>query len=139
MKSLLAVAAALSCALNASAADWPQWRGPNREGVSSEKVKWPAGGPKVIWKASVGTGFSSVSVSHGRVYTMGNEGEKDTIWCLDAAKGKPVWQHTYDSALNPQYYEGGEVPGENDRGTHADPVVYLAGADRQLHVEVDNR
>jgi outer membrane protein assembly factor BamB len=107
MKSLLAVAAALSCALNASAADWPQWRGPNREGVSSEKVKWPAGGPKVIWKASVGTGFSSVSVSHGRVYTMGNEGEKDTIWCLDAAKGKPVWQHTYDSALNPQYYEGG--------------------------------
>src|ERR1051326_6804067 len=107
MKSLLAVAAALSCALNASAADWPQWRGPNREGVSSEKVKWPAGGPKVIWKASVGTGFSSVSVSHGRVYTMGNEGEKDTIWCLDAAKGKPVWQHTYDSPLNPQYYEGG--------------------------------
>jgi outer membrane protein assembly factor BamB len=38
---------------------------------------------------------------------MGNADEKDTIWCLDAANGKPIWQHTYASALNPQYYEGG--------------------------------
>lgn len=93
--------------VNARGGDWPQWRGPNRNGKSSEDIKWPDGGPKVIWKASVGTGFSSVSVSLGRAYTMGNVDEKDTIWCLDAASGKTIWLHTYASALNPQYYEGG--------------------------------
>jgi outer membrane protein assembly factor BamB len=93
--------------LNNRAADWPQWRGPNRDGKSSEEIKWPDGGPRVIWKVAVGTGFSSVSVSRGRVYTMGNADEKDTIWCLSATNGKPIWQHSYDSVLNPQYYEGG--------------------------------
>src|SRR5689334_16833816 len=93
--------------VNAPASDWPQWRGPNRDGTSPGKINWPSGGPKTVWRAQVGTGFSSISVSHGRVYTMGNADEKDTIWCLDAANGKSIWQHTYSSALNPQYYEGG--------------------------------
>jgi outer membrane protein assembly factor BamB len=106
MKFLLGVFA-LVLLVEVHASDWPQWRGPNRNGISSEKVNWPAEGPKSIWRAQVGTGFSSISVSHGRVYTMGNAEEKDTIWCLDAASGKPIWQHSYDSALNPQYYEGG--------------------------------
>jgi outer membrane protein assembly factor BamB len=100
---------------NARGEDWPRWRGPNRNGVSSEEIKWPAAGPRVLWHAAVGTGFSSISISHGRAYTMGNEGDKDTVWCLDAKIGKPIWQHTYDSALNAQYYEGG--PG-------ATPTVY---------------
>ena len=63
------------CALTSSpAAEWPQWRGPDRNGISSERVPttWPAEGPKVLWRAAVGTGFSSFSVSQGRVYTMGN-------------------------------------------------------------------
>lgn len=106
MKSLIAIIALL-CLSNVRAADWPQWRGPNRDGKSWEEVKWPEGGPKTIWKASVGTGFSSISVSQGKVYTMGNSDEKDTVWCLDAATGKPIWQYTYAAALNPQYYEGG--------------------------------
>lgn len=106
MKHFPGVLALFLC-LNLAASDWPQWRGPNRNSVSSEETRWPAGGPKLMWKASVGTGFSSISVSHGRVYTMGNEAEKDTVWCLDAANGKPIWQHTYASVLNPQYYEGG--------------------------------
>jgi len=106
MKFLLGVLA-LVLLVDARASDWPQWRGPNRNGISSEKVNWPEGGPKTIWRAQVGTGFSSISVSHGWVYTMGNADEKDTIWCLEAASGKPIWQHSYDSALNPQYYEGG--------------------------------
>jgi hypothetical protein len=107
MKFFLAVVSALALLVNLRADDWPQWRGPNRQGFSSEKVTWPADGPKTIWRAQVGTGFSSISVSKGRVYTMGNADEKDTIWCLDAANGKPLWQHTYPAALNPQYYEGG--------------------------------
>ena len=101
------------------AADWPQWRGPQRTGISSEKLlsTWPAEGPKVLWRASVGTGFSSVSVSGGRIYTMGNAREEDTVWSLDARTGKPIWKHTYASKLGPQYYEGGpaSTPTVEDR------------------------
>jgi outer membrane protein assembly factor BamB len=92
-----------------SAADWPQWRGPNRNGISSEKVSaaWPAGGPRVLWRASVGTGFSSISVSRGRVYTMGNTNNEDTVWCFDAKTGEQVWHYSYAAPLGPQWYEGG--------------------------------
>jgi outer membrane protein assembly factor BamB len=91
------------------AADWPQWRGPERDGVSSEKVSttWLADGPKVLWRASVGTGFSSISVSEGRMYTMGNTNNQDTVWCFEAGNGKTLWQHTYTAQLGPQWYEGG--------------------------------
>ena len=91
------------------AADWPQWRGTNRNGTSSEKVSaaWPAGGPRVLWRASVGTGFSSISVSQGRVYTMGNTNNEDTVWCFDANTGERVWHHSYAAQLGPQWYEGG--------------------------------
>ena len=106
---LLWIAAAGVVAGNLTAGDWPQWRGPDRNGISGEKVitQWPAEGPKVLWRASVGTGFSSLSVSQGRVYTMGNTSNQDTIWCLDAQTGKPLWHHPYASQLSPQWYEGG--------------------------------
>jgi outer membrane protein assembly factor BamB len=106
---LLWIAAAGVVVGNLTAADWPQWRGPDRNGISSEKVTavWPAEGPKVLWQASVGTGFSSLSVSQGRVYTMGNTTNQDTIWCFDANTGKPLWHHSYAAQLSPQWYEGG--------------------------------
>ena len=78
-----------ACWTGAAAADWPQWRGLNRDSVSAESVGagWPAAGPKVLWSASVGTGFSSVSVSQGRAYTIGNATNQDTVWCFDAVSG----------------------------------------------------
>src|SRR5881628_3597498 len=108
MKFLVAVLTT-SFVLNAHADDWPQWRGLHRNSISSERVGvvWPAAGPKVLWRASVGTGFSSFSISNGRVYTMGNANEKDTIWCFDALTGKQIWRHSYEAKLGPQYYEGG--------------------------------
>jgi outer membrane protein assembly factor BamB len=93
----------------ASAEDWAQWRGTQRNGISSEQISttWTTEGPKVLWRTNVGTGFSSIAVSKGRAYTMGNSSEKDTIWCLDATTGKELWRYTYDAQLGPQYYEGG--------------------------------
>ena len=117
---LLATLVLFSCA-TMQAADWYRWRGPDLNGISTEnnwQPKWPAEGPKQLWKASVGTGFSSVSVSKGRVYTMGNTDNKDHVFCFDADTGKQIWKHSYDCLLDPKYYEGGPsgtptVDGEN--------------------------
>src|SRR5678815_4126798 len=91
--------------------DWPQWRGPNRTGITDERIltNWPTDGPKVLWRASVGFGFSSVSIAHGRAFTMGNSGDQETIFCFDALTGKPIWQHAYPSKLGAVYHEGGPV------------------------------
>src|SRR5437867_8039472 len=110
MKIGVALCAALLVS-GSYAADWPQWRGPNRNGISPEKIiaTWPPGGPKVLWRGSIGTGFSSMSVSNGRLYTMGNAHDQETIWCFDAVNGKEIWKHTYPSPLGPVYHEGGPV------------------------------
>ena len=55
----------------------------------------------------MGTGFSSVSVSDGRLYTMGNREDVDTVYCLDAATGEEIWKFEYEEPLHPKYYAGG--------------------------------
>ncbi|MBM3810345.1 MAG: polyvinylalcohol dehydrogenase [Acidimicrobiia bacterium] len=77
-------------------AAWPQWRGPNRDGVSPEKgllQRWPEGGPKLVWKAQgLGEGYSSMSVADGRIYTQGQRGEVQYVMAFDAATGKKLWE-----------------------------------------------
>lgn len=102
-----------------SAADWPRWRGPDYNGISTEtnwSYDWPESGPKILWQSQVGTGFASMSVSERRVYTTGNTGKpqakdkgefKDIIYCFDAVSGKELWRHTYTEELFPKYYDGG--------------------------------
>jgi len=90
--------------------DWPNWRGPDHNGISTEAgwlAQWPADGPLRLWKASVGIGFSSVAVAQGRAYTMGNKGDIDTVFCFDAETGKLIWKHSYPCPISPLYYEGG--------------------------------
>lgn len=76
-------------------ADWPCFRGPNHNGISSETINWPKGGPKQVWKINVGIGHSAVSVVGNRAYTMGNANDTDTVFALDVATGKIVWKHSY--------------------------------------------
>ena len=88
----------LTAAAAASAADWPQWRGPDRTGISTEagwRTDWAANAPKALWKKNVGQGYSSFSVVGNKVYTMGNADGKDTVFCLDAATGNEVWKQSY--------------------------------------------
>src|SRR5262245_51783734 len=91
--------------MTASAADWPQWRGPEGNGISTEKgwlATWPDEGPPAIWKAAVGIGFSGLSISQGRLYTMGGASNNmDTVYCLDADKGTVLWHYSYPSLLDP--------------------------------------
>ena len=103
------VAVSLSCA-RANAADWPNFRGPNHNGISSEtdwQSKWPAEGPSALWKVNVGTGFSTVTVAQGRAYTLGNLKDTDTIYCFDTETGRPVWKYIYPAPLGANLYEGG--------------------------------
>ncbi|MFT5121891.1 MAG: outer membrane protein assembly factor BamB/Ca2+-binding EF-hand superfamily protein [Verrucomicrobiales bacterium] len=77
------------------AEDWPQWRGPDADGISKETgllKQWPEGGPKVVWEVdTVGVGYSSVSTSRGRLWTQGDlNGVEHTI-CLDEKTGKLLW------------------------------------------------
>lgn len=75
--------------------DWPQWRGPNRDGVSKEKgllEVWPADGPKLLWETKgIGRGYSSVSVAGGRVFTIGDRKRECAVIAFDEATGKELW------------------------------------------------
>ncbi len=102
--------AVLAWTWTGGAADWPRWRGPQFNGISPEsgwRTQWPADGPPVLWKAQVGIGYSSVAVSQGRLFTMGNTEETDSIYALDAATGRELWRHSYPcSAKDPHGYAG---------------------------------
>ncbi len=84
--------------LSASAtrgADWPQWRGPERSGVSEETgllKEWPQDGPPLAWKSSgLGKGYSSVSVAAGRILTMGDRDGAEYLIAVSAKNGEKIW------------------------------------------------
>jgi len=74
---------------------WPQWRGPQRDGVSTETGllrSWPQDGPPKVWTANgLGAGFSSVAVAGGRVVTMGDRRDGQYVIALDEATGRELW------------------------------------------------
>jgi len=81
--------------VSAGAGDWPQWRGPNRDGIGQETGllrEWPKDGPKVLWRVdSVGVGYSSMSLKDGRLFTQGDLDGVEHVLALDAATGKTLW------------------------------------------------
>ena len=87
---------ALLLCVNASAADWPQWRGPNRDGKSPETgllASWPKGGPRLAWKAQgLGEGYSPLAVVGSRIYTQGQQGNEQFVLAIDANTGKQLWK-----------------------------------------------
>src|SRR5262245_59591592 len=96
--SLALVLAALDLAATAptaAAGNWPQWRGPNRDGISTETgllTTWPASGPPLVWTArGLGAGFSSVAVVDGRIFTMGDRGDGQYVIALTEDSGAELW------------------------------------------------
>lgn len=93
-----------------AAGEWPNWRGPNHDGISTETAWDPAAvsARKVAWEAEVGAGYSAVVVTNGKLYTAGNfHKDTDAVSCLDAATGTQLWRHEYPEPLAPKYYSGG--------------------------------
>ncbi|HEU4595153.1 MAG TPA: PQQ-binding-like beta-propeller repeat protein [Pyrinomonadaceae bacterium] len=112
VKAVVSVLILLSC-LSAVAsaqtkADWPQWRGPNRDGVSKETgllKQWPKDGPPLVRKLTgAGRGYSSLAFADGLIYTMGLRGEREYVIAFDLASGKEAWATAHGAAF------------KNDRG-----------------------
>jgi outer membrane protein assembly factor BamB len=121
--SLLLIALASST----FAADWPQWRGPNRNDLSSESgllKEWPAEGPKRLWLYSnAGNGFSGPAIVGGKFFTLGTRDEKEILLALDAATGAELWASPASNIMK-------EDHGAGPRGTPSvdgDRVYALTG------------
>ena len=124
----------------AEADDWPQFRGPNRDGVWNETgivESFPSGGLKVRWRKPVGAGWSSPVVARGRVFLtdalLQKPSVKERVHCFEEATGKPVWTCTYDVT----YPEWVFVPSQAS-GPTATPIVeagkvYAVGANGHVH------
>lgn len=110
--------------------DWPQWRGPNRDGISSEKgllKTWPEGGPKILWRAASGDGYSAMSVVEGRLYTIYGRNADELVVCLDAGSGDELWRYRLDSKFTNQYGHGPRSTPTVDGN-----IVYALGAQGKL-------
>jgi outer membrane protein assembly factor BamB len=114
--------------------DWPQWRGPNRDGVCNEAglmESFPAEGLKVRWRAPVGWGWSSPVVAQGRVYVADSEvvqpTPKERLHCFDEATGKAIWTHAYEAAYPDWAYDPKQESGPVATPIVQDGKVYTVG------------
>jgi outer membrane protein assembly factor BamB len=116
-----AIIALLLTTAAARADDWPQWLGPQRDGVWREAGildKFPPGGLKSRWRTPIGAGYAGPAVAEGRVYVadritdgtkVGKKGGKERVLCLDEATGKILWKHEYDCPYAIAYPAGPRV------------------------------
>jgi outer membrane protein assembly factor BamB len=102
----------LLATLDARGDDWPQWRGPNRDGIWRETgilEAIPADGLKIRWRARVGNGYSGPAVARGRVYVSDHlyATEVERVLCFDEATGTPLWVHSYSCEYADMEYGNG--------------------------------
>ena len=128
LPAVFALLGLASQAMAQTAAVWPQWRGPNRDGISKETgllKEWPADGPSLVWKTTgAGRGYSSFSISGGKMYTMGLRGDREFVVSFDVATGKEAWATPHGSAFR-------NDRGDGPRGTptiDGDRVYALGGS-----------
>jgi outer membrane protein assembly factor BamB len=85
--------------------NWSRWRGPNGDGISLEQgllTEWPEKGPPLAWKSSgLGSGFASVAIVDGKLFTMGSKDGEALLICRNAEDGKPVWETTIANGEGP--------------------------------------
>ena len=106
----------LGVATGAIADDWPNWRGPNYDGISPEQsaaTKWESA-PPVLWRQPIGPAFSAVTCVGDRVYTCGTQDKQQMLFCLNADDGQIVWKKPLES----EYHD--RMGGDGPRGTTDD-------------------
>lgn len=129
-KTFLLLACLLAQASSAQAAtDWPQWRGPNRDGNLSGFAApsvWPAS-LKEQWKVTVGVGHSSPLLVDGRVYVFSRQGEEEVLRALDSATGKEVWRSGYQVAYEMHPAARGHGKGPKSTPVYSQGRIYTFG------------
>lgn len=143
MRTISAAAAVLCLGGVLRADDWPQWRGPQRDGVWNERgllEKFPAGGLRIRWRAPVGPSYSSPAVAQGLVFVIdskvgpwGKNEDVERVHCFDEATGRVVWTYSYAVA-----YPDWAHPPKGQQGPGATPIVdggrlYTVGGNSHLH------
>jgi outer membrane protein assembly factor BamB len=116
----------------ASTSDWPQWRGPERDGISQESgllKQWPKEGPKLLWQVNdIGDGYSTPSVVGTRIYLMGNRGmENEFVQALSTQDGKPLWTTRVGNVGNPD--QDPPYPKARSTPTVDGDFIYALGSD----------
>lgn len=110
----MVISIAVICSTFASAQDWPQFLGPNRDGTSPQTGllrSWPEGGPEVLWTVSVNNGFGGPVVKDGKIYLLDRDDEVgDNMRCFDLSNGEELWNFEYDAPGSVQYPGSRSVP-----------------------------
>src|SRR4051794_10822943 len=126
-----------ACLLTAllHADDWPQWRGPERTGISKETgllKEWPKDGPKLLWqRKDIGFGYSTPAVVGDRIYLLSNKGTDDEfVQALDVQDGHQVWSRHIGKVGNPNQFPS--YPGARSTPTVEGTMLYALGSDGDL-------
>lgn len=141
MKSRLLTAIAALCLcfsilqVTSSASDWPQWRGPARDGVSKDTgllKQWPTGGPKLVWQVNdIGDGYSTPVVVGTRIYLMSNIGmDNEFVQALSTQDGKAIWTTRVGNVGNPD--QNPPYPKARSTPTVDGNFIYALGSDGDL-------
>jgi outer membrane protein assembly factor BamB len=128
--ALLLAAVALAHAGD-RADDWPQFRGPNRDGISPETgllKNWPDQGPPLLWRRDLGQGFSAISVYQGLAYTMYSDDRDEFAICVNAEDGREVWRLRTDKSYKNSWGNGPRATALIDGDT-----VFFIGAQGKLY------
>ncbi len=129
----ITLCAGILCHRPTRAADWPQFLGPERNGVSRETgllTSWPQQGPPVLWKTEIGAGFSGPVVAGDRLILFHRIGDDEVVACLKALTGKEQWKFAYPTRYRDDF---GFDEGPRSTPTIAGGHVYTLGADGRLH------
>jgi outer membrane protein assembly factor BamB len=134
-RRLVPVALVLASTAVAAAADWPQFRGPQRNGISDETgllTTLPRGGPPVLWQKAVGAGLSGPVVAGERLILHHRVGDEEVVVCLNAATGAELWKFAYPTVYQDDLGVPGDV-GPRSTPAIAGKYVFTLGAEGRLH------
>jgi outer membrane protein assembly factor BamB len=137
----LATSFGLLLSISAQGGDWPQWRGPNRDGVWKESgllETFPADGLKVRWRQPVGWGFSSPIVAQGRVFVtdaqlLKSPVAKERLHCFEETTGKLLWTYSYEVTYPEWSFHAGQENGPCATPIAEDGKVYMLGGNGHVH------
>ena len=127
--ALLITVMSISSTVTTLAQDWPQWRGPRRDGTVGAAMvpdAWPATTSR-LWRLEVGEGYSSPVVAGSRVFVHSRRDPQEIVTAIDIASGRVLWQQQYAASFTKNQYAVRMAKGPNSTPLVAGEVVYTLG------------